>query len=186
MPEEEDPLHYMSNWRPIAGLVLTFLLLTSRPSQSQDRATVIRRKRTGENMNTILRNTLSVLAGVLIGSLVNMGLIMISGKIIAPPSGADVTTLEGLRSSIHLFEPKHFLFPFLAHALGTLAGALVAAFLASSHKIKLALVIGVVFLVGGIANVLMLPSPLWFNIADIVASYIPMAYLGGRVATKKL
>ena len=27
---------------------------------------------------------------------------------------------------MHLFEPKHLVFPFLAHAVGTLVGALVA------------------------------------------------------------
>lgn len=133
-------------------------------------------------MNAIVRNTLAVMTGILVGSFINMGLIMVSGSLIAPPAGADVTTFEGLKSSIHLFEPKHFLFPFLAHAFGTLAGALIAAFLAKSHKIKLALIIGVVFLAGGIANVLMLPSPIWFNILDLVGAYIPMAYIGGKIA----
>ncbi|MBK8316534.1 MAG: hypothetical protein IPL01_21945 [Acidobacteria bacterium] len=136
-------------------------------------------------MNSIVRNILAVLAGLAVGSLLNMGLIMLSGKIIPPPFGADVTTFEGLKSSIHLFEPKHFLFPFLAHALGTLAGAFVAALIAKSHKLKLALATGVVFLAGGIANVMMLPAPMWFNILDLVGAYIPMAYLGGKVATKR-
>ena len=51
-----------------------------------------------------------------------MGLIMLSGKVIPPPAGSDVATMEGLKASLHLFEPKHFVFPFLAHALGTLVG----------------------------------------------------------------
>lgn len=136
-------------------------------------------------MTTIVRNILAVLAGVVAGSLVNMGLIMLSGNIIPPPAGADVTTFEGLKSSIHLFEPKHFLFPFLAHALGTLVGAVVAAFFAKSHKIKLALIVGGVFLVGGVVNVLMLPSPIWFNILDLIGAYIPMAYVGGKVAANR-
>ena len=45
-------------------------------------------------MNPILRNILAVIAGILIGGAVNMGIILISGKIIAPPAGADVTTME--------------------------------------------------------------------------------------------
>ena len=45
---------------------------------------------------------------------------MMSSSLIPPPEGADVTTLEGLKTSMHLFQPKHFLMPFLAHALGTL------------------------------------------------------------------
>src|SRR5690606_40560173 len=57
--------------------------------------------------------------------IVNMSIIMISGSIIPPPEGADTTTTEGLKAAMHLFEPKHFLLPFLAHALGTLVGAFV-------------------------------------------------------------
>jgi hypothetical protein len=63
-------------------------------------------------MNPILRNILAVLAGVIIGSVVNMGLITISGKVIPPPAGVDVTNMESLKASMHLFEPRHFIFPF--------------------------------------------------------------------------
>lgn len=133
-------------------------------------------------MSPIPRNTLAVVAGAVVGSVVNGGLIAISGSVIPPPPGADVTTLEGLRKSIHLFEPRHFLFPFLAHALGTLAGAAVTAALAASRQMALALVIGIVFLAGGVANVLMLPAPMWFNVVDLVGAYLPMAWLGGRLA----
>lgn len=131
-------------------------------------------------MNPIVKNIPAVLAGLVIGSFVNMGIIMISGSIIPPPDGADATTMEGLRSSMHLFEPKHFLFPFLAHALGTLAGAMLAARISADHKIQTALVIGAFFLVGGIINVYLLPSPVWFSVLDIGMAYLPMAYLGAR------
>lgn len=136
-------------------------------------------------MNPVLRNVLAVIAGIVVGSLVNMGIIMISGSFIPPPTEADITTMEGLKSSMHLFQPKHFIMPFLAHALGTLVGALVAAAIAASHKMKFAMAIGVLFLVGGIMNVMMLPSPLWFIVVDLVFAYIPMAYLGGKIASGK-
>jgi hypothetical protein len=34
---------------------------------------------------------------------------------------------------MHLFEPRHFVMPFLAHALGTLAGALAAFLIAATY-----------------------------------------------------
>jgi uncharacterized membrane protein YqgA involved in biofilm formation len=136
-------------------------------------------------MNPILRNVLAVVAGLIVGGAVNMGIITISSSVIPPPNGADLTTMEGLKSTMHLFEPKHFLMPFLAHALGTLVGALIAALIAASHKLRLALAIGVVFLAGGIQMVMALPSPLWFSITDIVGAYIPMAYLGAKLGMKK-
>lgn len=73
-----------------------------------------------------LRPVLAVLAGLVLGSLVNMAIVTAGPMLIPPPAGVDVNTAEGLARGIHLFEPRHFLTPFLAHALGTLAGALCA------------------------------------------------------------
>ncbi len=136
-------------------------------------------------MNPILKNILAVVVGCLLGSAVNMGIIMISGSIIAPPEGADVTTMEGLKASMHLFQPRHFIMPFLAHALGTFVGAFLAAIIAANHKMIFALGIGVFFLAGGIINILMLPSPVWFTILDLSGAYIPMGYLAWKLAAKK-
>lgn len=136
-------------------------------------------------MNPIFKNIVAVVIGIVIGSTINMALISISSSIIPPPEGADITTIEGLKASIHLFKPINFIFPFLAHALGTLTGAFLAAKLAASHHMKFAYGIGFFFLLGGIANVFMLPAPMWFNVLDLVLAYLPMAYLGGKMATKK-
>ena len=137
-------------------------------------------------MNPIVKNVLAVIAGIFLGSAVNMCIIMISGSIIRPPDGVDVTDMESLKSSMHLFEAKHFLFPFLAHALGTLVGAFTAASIAASHKMKFALAIGAFFLVGGIMNAFMLPAPTWFIALDLLAAYIPMGWIAGKVVTGRL
>lgn len=136
-------------------------------------------------MNPILRNILAVVLGLIVGSTVNMAIIMASSSIIPPPEGVDVTTMEGLKASMHLFEPKHFLMPFLAHALGTLVGAMLAALIAASHKKRFAFAIGIVFMAGGIANVFMLPSPTWFAVTDIALAYIPMAWIASKLVVKK-
>jgi len=135
-------------------------------------------------VNSTIKNILSVIAGLVIGSIVNMGLITISGSIIPLPEGVDNTTMEGLKESMHLFQAKHFIFPFLAHALGTLVGAYLAAKIAATKKITFAMIIGFFFLAGGIFSVTMLPSPSWFSILDIVVAYIPMAWIGGKLAIK--
>lgn len=133
-------------------------------------------------MHRVLRLVLAVVAGLVAGSVVNMGLILVSGSVIAPPSGADVTTAEGLKASLHLFEPKHFIFPFLAHGLGTMVGAAVATLLTPGRIAGPAYVIGGLFLLGGIANVAMLPAPLWFSALDLLLAYAPPAWLGYRLA----
>jgi hypothetical protein len=129
-------------------------------------------------MSATFKNILAVISGLILGSGVNILLINISGSIIPPPNGADVSTVEGLKAALPLFEPKHFLFPFLAHALGTLTGALFATMIAKSKQRALSLIIGILFLIGGIMNVVMLPSPIWFTVTDLLFAYIPMVYLG--------
>jgi len=129
-------------------------------------------------MRLIIINIIAVLAGIVIGSGVNMLIVAISASIIPPPAGADVTTMEGLEASIHLFQPRHYIMPFMAHALGTLVGAIIAALVAVNHQFKFAMGIGVFFLFGGIAASTMIPAALWFIVLDLVVAYVPMAYLG--------
>lgn len=136
-------------------------------------------------MNPILRNILAFVVSLFLGAMVNGFIISISGSIIPPPKGVDIKTVEGLEAGIHLFETKHFIFPFLAHALGTFVAASLVSIFAASHKMKLALVIGLIFLVGGTMMVMMLPAPMWYNVVDLTLAYIPMAYLGGKLFAKK-
>jgi len=133
-------------------------------------------------MHPILKNTLAVIAGLLIGGTVNSLLVMNSGTLIPPPEGADLTTTEGLTAAMAMMEPKHFLIPFLAHALGTLVGAFSTAKVAASFAKELALLIGLLFFMGGTFMVMSLPSPLWFNVCDLVLAYFPMAFLGAKLA----
>ncbi|MFZ4543737.1 MAG: hypothetical protein ACOYOA_06790 [Saprospiraceae bacterium] len=132
-------------------------------------------------MNSTLRNILAVLAGIVVGGAVNMGIITISGSIIPPPPGADMTTPEGITAAMSLLEPKHFLMPFLAHALGTFVGAYIASLIAVSNKMRFAMAIGVFTLIGGISAVYMIPAPIWFDACDLLLAYIPTAYLAGKL-----
>ena len=135
-------------------------------------------------MNSKIRNAIAIIVGLIAGSAVNMGLVMAGAQVIPPPEGVDVTDVESIKASMHLFGPKHFIVPFLAHALGTLVGAYVSVIIAVSYKMTLGLVIGVLFLLGGITNAFMLPSPAWFIVVDLVGAYIPMAWIGTKLTGK--
>ncbi len=136
-------------------------------------------------MGTIAKNLIGLVAGLILGSIVNILLVNVGPYVIPLPEGADVSTMEGLRESMPLFTPANFIFPFLGHALGTLAGAFLAAKIASTHKMKFGLGIGAFFLVGGILMVKQLGGPIGFNVVDLVFAYLPMGYLGGLLATRK-
>lgn len=131
----------------------------------------------GMQMKKIARNVGAVLLGLLLGGLVNMALVIVGPVLIPPPDGVDMTNTEALSQSIHLLEPKHFIFPFLAHALGTLTGALTAYLIALSYRRVLSYTIAAFFLLGGIAASSMIPAPTWFVALDLLMAYLPMAFL---------
>lgn len=132
-----------------------------------------------------MKNTLAVIAAFIGGSIVNSLLVSLNGIVIPFPEGVDVTSMSALAASMHLFEPIHFLFPWLGHALGTFVGAFIAAKLVETHKMRFALGIGVFFLLGGLyMNFVVLSAPAWFAVVDLVGAYLPMAWLGGRMGRK--
>lgn len=135
-------------------------------------------------MSDRLRLVLAVVAGILLGGVVNMAIVMIGPMVIPPPPGADMTTVEGLVAAMPLLEPKHFIAPFLAHALGTLVGALVAVRIGTSRPALVAYIVGLAFLCGGIAASTMIPAPTWFIALDLVAAYLPMAWLAVRLGVR--
>ena len=83
-----------------------------------------------------------------------------------------------------LLQPRHFVMPFLAHAIGTLAGALAAYLIAASSRVAMAYAIGVIFLLGGIAASVMIPAPAWFIALDLLAAYLPMAWLAALIGAR--
>jgi hypothetical protein len=96
-----------------------------------------------------------------------------------------MTDMDKFAENLKLLGPAHFIAPWLAHALGTLVGAFTAAKVAAGHKMKLALGIGILFLLGGIMMVSMVGGPVWFAALDLIGAYLPMGFLGGMLGGAK-
>ena len=135
-------------------------------------------------MNATVKNIIILVGALIVGGLVNMGIIMLSGSIIPPPAGVDPSDVESIKANMHLYKAKHFIMPFLAHAIGVLAGAFVAAKYSSEKKMMWAMMVGAFFFIGGVVAVNMLPAPTWFIALDLMGAYLPMAWIGGKLATK--
>lgn len=135
-------------------------------------------------MNTLLRNVLGFIIGFAAGTIVNMGLITLGPHVFPPPPGANMATPEGIAAAMPLLEPRHFVFPFLAHALGTLVGAFVAYVMAASHRAAFAWALGVLTLAGGIGAAFMIPAPKGFIALDLIVAYLPMAWLAIRLGAR--
>jgi hypothetical protein len=131
-------------------------------------------------MNPVLRNVLAVLVGVSVCLFLNDLLLGRMMALIATPEGFDPTKVD----TYHLLQPIHYLSPFVAHALPSVVGGLIAALLAAHRSRSMALVVGGLHLLGGIAAAFMIPAPAWFIAADLVLAYLPMAWLGWRLSRR--
>lgn len=132
----------------------------------------------------IVRNVLAVIIGAVIGSIANGASIAIGNMVIPPPVGLDATSMESFAKTAHLLQPVNFIVPFLAHALGTFVGVLVAMFIAANSFNIIAIIVGVLFLIGGIAASFMIPAPVWFIAVDLIFAYLPMAFLAKKISGK--
>lgn len=132
----------------------------------------------------IIRNIVGVIAGVLIGSYVNMFIVSIGPTFFPLPEGVNITTEEGLKAGMSLMQPEHFIAPFLAHAIGTIVATFIAALIAVSRRKIITRVISLLYLAGGAYMVVTLPSPMWFNLLDLIVAYFPMGMLGYWLATR--
>ena len=126
-------------------------------------------------MNSIIKNILALIGGGLVGMVVNMGLIITGNQLI--PLSENINPMNAMN-----WEIKYFIFPFLAHAIGTLSGAFIVAKFSASYHMLFAICIGIFFLLGGISMVFILPAPIWFIVIDLVFAYLPMGWLGWKVA----
>ena len=127
-------------------------------------------------MKQILKNLGIIIIGIISGSIVNM-IFIVLGSFIFPLS----ENLEPMNALNWDF--KYFVFPFLAHSLGTFSGSYLASKLSKSNII-FPVIIGMYFLFGGIYMVKILPAPMWFICVDLFLCYIPMSFLGWKISSK--
>ena len=132
-------------------------------------------------MKTILLFIVSLFLGAAFNSMIlNLGM-----KLIPPPEGYNMNDAADLSKAISVMETKHFLFPFLSHALGTLFSVMFYTYFAKAKSQFFPLMIAGLFFTGGLYMVLILPSPLWFDLIDLILAYFPMAVIGYKISKRK-
>ncbi len=129
-------------------------------------------------MNTF-RIILGLFLGLFVGTMVNGSFIELGMKIFPYPEGFEFNTPEGMHA-FYTLPLKYYIFPFLAHAIGTLSGCLIALLFVRTYTTWVVYTIGSLFLVGGIMAVYMINAPWWFDVIDLTLAYIPMAWLATK------
>lgn len=133
-------------------------------------------------MKPIVRNIIAVVLGLIVGNVVNFMLIGMGHSVF--PLDIDPNDMEAFADFMKDADAKYLIFPFLAHALGTLVGAFIAALFAKTKKVGVALIVGGFFFLAGIIVNFMIPGPIWFKLMDLFVAYIPMAFLGAILAKR--
>ena len=126
----------------------------------------------------------AILAGLIAGYIVNMGLVMLGPNIFPMPEGMIPEDPASIKEHMSELKLGNFFMVWLAHAAGSLASGYVVTRLAANHSMRLALALGILWLIGGIMMVNMVDGPIGFIIADLGLAYIPMTCLGWILAGK--
>ena len=126
------------------------------------------------------------IAGVVVGVVVAWLTIMLAEFASAPlhpmPAGLDMRDPESVAAFVATLPASALLLVLSGWVLGGLVGGYVAASI--SRKPRPALTVGVVIVVGVIANAVMIPHPMWMTIAGVLLP-IPAAWLGAKLATRR-
>ena len=133
--------------------------------------------------HSVFRVLIALVVGIVVGCFINLGIVNVGSILIRPPDGVP-ETMEEVRKNLPDYRPVDFAVPLLAHGLGTLSGAFVAARMARRWSLGLGLAVGSFFLTGGLTMVIMVGGPLWFIVADLLLAYLPMGWLGACWAVR--
>ena len=127
----------------------------------------------------MIRNIGAVVVGIVVGMAFNMTLIQLNFQVLFPmPSGTDMNKPEQFNAFLAGLPHTAFIVVLFAHLGQSFVGAWLAARLASSHRMTLAMIVGTVALIGGIMAMFMIDGPRWLVIE--LPLYLVVAWAAGR------
>ena len=131
----------------------------------------------------MLRNIIAVIVGLLTGMIVHMALLFLNTTIFPLPEGISMMDPEASKDPAFIayvanMPAMGYIGVMIAHLSQTFIGGLVVGRMARSHHIVLAMVIGVLTLIGGVVNLIDLPHPWWMWLE--VPLYLITAWYGAK------
>ncbi|MCH9654320.1 MAG: hypothetical protein K0U86_18725 [Planctomycetes bacterium] len=127
----------------------------------------------------MIRNIMAVVIGIIAGSAFNMAIVTVSHGMYPLPEGIDPNDFDAFKAHVeaHGMPTGALIMVLLAHAGGSFVSGFVCGLIAKRAWYAAAIGLGILWTCGGIAMLMMLPSPIWFAVTD-VALYIPAAIAG--------
>ena len=116
----------------------------------------------------MIRNIAAAIIGLVIAFALIMAIEKVGHMIYPPPPDLDFSDPEAVRPYIATLPILALLFPMFAWMIGTFSGSLVACVIGTVRPLAFAVVVGGLVLAGTIANLIVIPHPLWFSALSVI------------------
>lgn len=118
------------------------------------------------------RAIIAVIAGI-VSAFVSILLIEAVGALIVPSGSApSLKDAERMRDYLQTLPLSAYAFVLAAYLIGSAVGGLVATRVVGTRPSRSGWVVGGLLLATTMANLVMIPHPLWFSIAAVVAVFV--------------
>jgi len=121
-----------------------------------------------------------VVLGVIVAVVFIIAIEALGHSVYPVPEGLDITDTEAMQAYVTGLPIGALLFVMGAWLVATLAGGLLACFIARETPLVYSAVVGGLVLLGTIINLMSVPHPSWFSITSVLA-IIAMIFVTGRL-----
>jgi hypothetical protein len=128
------------------------------------------------------RKIFAVVLGVVVAVVVIIAIEALGHAVYPVPEGLDITNTEAMQAYVAGLPIGALLFVMGAWLVATLAGGLLACFIARETPLVYSAIVGGLVLLGTIINLISIPHPSWFSITSLLA-IIAMIFVTGRLGS---
>ena len=125
----------------------------------------------------MVKNIVAGFAGIIVAGLLVWLVEMLGHTVYPPPTDINFADADAMRAYIDTLPIGALLFVAAAWFIGTLGGTFLACKLGDAKPMIYAIVVGGLMLVATVANLIMIPHPLWFSILGVIGILVA-AWLG--------
>lgn len=135
-------------------------------------------------MPAVLRHALAVVAGIVVAVAIIMLFEGLNSQFFPPPAGLEHATPGEMAAWLRTLPTGAFLVVLAGYGVGALAGSATAARFAPTRAAHLAGVVGAFLLAASLMNLVALPHPAWFWVANVLL-IIGGAWVGWRLGLRR-
>lgn len=132
----------------------------------------------------MIRDIIAGVVGIVVAGLLIILIEKFGHAVYPPPPNLDFSDPEAMRRYMATLPFGAFLLLMAAWLVGTFSGTLIACTIGTAKPAIYALAVGGLVFAGTIANLIMIPHPLWFSLVSL-AGIIASALLAMHLAPKR-